>query len=98
MFAKAIILVASYRKGEGDSGSRHAMEAAKKYGIERYIMYDSKTDKDKKQFGLNSDFVYSNDTVKLLTSKSIRDINLLDNQELNKNQDYHSVQQTFEYY
>jgi DNA processing protein len=79
MFAKAIILVASYRKGEGDSGSRHAMEAAKKCGIERYIMYNSNTDKDKRQFGLNSDFVYSNDNVKLLTSNSIREINLLYN-------------------
>jgi DNA processing protein len=32
MFSKAVVVIASYRKGEGDSGSRHAMEAAKTYG------------------------------------------------------------------
>jgi DNA processing protein len=97
MFAKAIILIASYRNGEGDSGSRHAMEAAKKYGIERYIMYNSKTDKDNKQFGLNNDFVTSNDNIKLLTSQAIKDIDLLDNPDLKKDYNNRGVQQTFEY-
>ena len=42
---------------EGDSGSRHAMEAAKNYDIARYAMYNKATDIDDKQFGLNRDFI-----------------------------------------
>lgn len=57
MFSKAVILIASYRKGEGDSGSRHAVEAAEKYGIERYVMYNEKTDGNNIKFGLNKDLV-----------------------------------------
>jgi DNA processing protein len=99
MFAKAIILVASYRKGDGDCGSRHAMEAAKKYGIERFVIYNSKTDENNKRFGLNRDFLYSNDenNVKPLTAKSIKDINSLNNPDLTKRQSSNCVQQTFEY-
>jgi DNA processing protein len=52
MFSKAIILIASYRKNEGDSGSRHAMEAAKNYKIERYVVFNKEIDYDNKQFGL----------------------------------------------
>jgi len=68
MFSKAIILIASYRKGVGDSGSRHAMEAAGKYEIERYAMYNSNVDDDNKRFGLNKDLVSSKgvDQVKIL--------------------------------
>ena len=53
MFSKAVILIASYRKGEGDSGSRHAMEAAIKYGVERYVMFNKAKDEDNIKFGLN---------------------------------------------
>lgn len=57
MFAKAIILIASYVKGEGDSGSRHAMEAAKKYNIKRFVMYNKATDNNNDQFGLNRELL-----------------------------------------
>lgn len=55
MFSKAIILIASYRKGEGDSGSRHAMEFARKYEIERYVMFNKEMDENDRRFGLNQD-------------------------------------------
>ena len=76
MFSKAIILIASYRKGEGDSGSRHAMEAARKYEIERYAMYISELDEDNKRFGLNKDFVNSKypDHVEIFMPSSINRI------------------------
>lgn len=57
MFAKAIILIASYRKDEGDSGSRHAMEAAEKYNIARFVMYNKDKDENNIQFRLNKDLV-----------------------------------------
>lgn len=72
MFSKAIILIASYRKGEGDSGSRHAMNAAEKYGIQRYVMFDSSIDSGSKQFGLNIDMINNEKSnVTILTEKSI---------------------------
>ena len=84
MFSKAVILIASYRKGEGDSGSRHAMEAARKYEIERYVMYNSETDRDNKQFGLNRDLVDNEGMgqVKILQTGSIDYIKSLENPNL----------------
>lgn len=84
MFVKAIILIASYRKGEGDSGSRHAMEAARKYEIERYIMYNSQTDEANKRFGLNKDLADSHiiSKIKILQSSSIDCINTFKNENL----------------
>ncbi len=84
MFSKAIILIASYRKNEGDSGSRHAMEAAKNYKIERYVVFNKEIDYDNKQFGLNRDFVESKYTdVKILQKSSIDHIISLVNKDLN---------------
>lgn len=72
MFSKAVVLIASYRKNEGDSGSRHAMEAARSYGIERYVMFNETTDFDDKQFGLNKDLVQLKyDAAKVLNKCSI---------------------------
>lgn len=73
MFSKAIILIASYRKGDGDSGSRHAMQSAKKYKIQRYVMYNSVTDENNIQFGLNRDYIKSIETsrVNVISKKSI---------------------------
>lgn len=87
MFAKAVILIASYKKGEGDSGSRHAMEAARKYEIERYVMYNSKTDENNRRFGLNKDLVNLNGTnkVKILQINSIDYIKSLENSNLIEN-------------
>lgn len=86
MFAKTIILIASYSKGQGDSGSRHAMEAANKYGIDRYILYNAKTDNDNIQFGLNRDLLLEkcNNKVQILQASSIENINLLVNSNITK--------------
>lgn len=89
MFAKAIILTASYRKGEGDSGSRHAMEAARRYEIERYVMYNQKTDESNLRFGLNKDLLDSKyrRKVSVLHNSSIGYINSLINMDLVKESD-----------
>lgn len=84
MFSKVVILIASYRKGEGDSGSRHAMEAAKKYGIERFTMFNQKTDSKNPQFGLNRDYLSENvdNRTKVLMTGSINYITTLHNPNL----------------
>lgn len=57
MFSKAVVLSASYRKNEGDSGSRHAMAHAAEWGIERSVVFDESRDAEDARFGLNSDLV-----------------------------------------
>lgn len=96
MFAKAVILIASYRKGEGDSGSRHAMESAKNYEIPRYAMYNTTTDIDDKQFGLNKDLLNLTSTnVKVLQLSSIQEIKSTSIPVLEKNSPFfHSTQMT----
>lgn len=83
MFAKAVILIASYRKGEGDSGSRHAMEAAVRYGIDRYVMYDGNIDEDDRMFGLNKDLLDKNEA-KILTTREIHFIKTIKKPDLTK--------------
>lgn len=56
LFSKAVVLIASYRKGEGDSGSRHAFEKAKEYGKKRLVMF-KESDSNDLIFGLNKDYV-----------------------------------------
>lgn len=68
MFSSRIILIASYLKGEGDSGSRHAMEKAKAYGRERFVMY-RKEDIADPQFGLNRQILQDGGTI--LTAKTL---------------------------
>ena len=72
MLSKAVILIASFRQGQGDSGSRHAMQKAKKYGKFRYVMFNQITDANKEIFGLNQDLL--NDNVIVLTEKIIKEI------------------------
>lgn len=92
MFSKAIILIASYRKNEGDCGSRHAMKAAEKYGIERFVMYNSKIDRDNKKFGLNMDYIKEG-SVEILTSKSIEYIKNIENKEFIENKEKIFIEQ-----
>lgn len=73
MFSKTVIMIASYKSGQGDSGSRHAMGYAENYTVPRYVMYNSETDKLNKQFGLNRDFIEHKKAV-ALTSGSIEEI------------------------
>lgn len=63
MFAKRIILIASYLQGQGDSGSRHAMQKAKEYSVQRFVMYNENTDDAKPIFGLNRQILEDGATI-----------------------------------
>ena len=69
MFAANVILIASYDKGQGDSGSRHAMQKATEYGAARYVMYNHYTDTDLPIFALNRRLV--DEDAEILTPKAI---------------------------
>lgn len=66
MFSKAILLSASYSKGKGDSGSRHAMAKAEEYSLFRAMLYDENSDGNNPQFGLNRDY-HSERKVNIMT-------------------------------
>jgi len=72
MFSKAVVLIASFKQGEGDSGSRHAMNKAKEYGLSRYVMFNERTDREKSIFGLNRQFL--EEGAILLTQKSMKEL------------------------
>lgn len=74
MYSKVVILIASNRYGEGDSGSRHAMEKAKMYGRKRYVMFNNNIDKDNPIFALNQDLL--KDDVIILSPNSIREMRI----------------------
>lgn len=72
MFSKSVVLIASYTQGNGDSGSRYAMQKAIQYGKSRYVMFDEKTDNDEQIFELNkSQIAYG---AIILTSKTIKEL------------------------
>lgn len=75
MFCKAICLAASYAPNDQghDCGSRHAMEKAKEYNIQRYVMYNHNTDFNNPQFDLNRNLLKETD-VRVISAKSILDI------------------------
>ena len=75
MFCKAICLAASYAPNDQghDCGSRHAMEKAKEYNIQRYVMYNHNTDFNNPQFDLNRNLLKETD-VRVISAKSIIDI------------------------
>ena len=62
LYSKAVVLIASYRKGEGDSGSRHAFEKAKEYGKKRLVMF-RESDSNDLRFGLNKDYVLQGEKI-----------------------------------
>ena len=72
MFSKAVVLIASYTQGNGDSGSRHAMQKAKEYKKTRYVMFDEKLDIDKPIFELNKQQITDGATI--LTNKTIKEL------------------------
>ena len=71
LYSKAVVLIASFRKGEGDSGSRHAFEKAKQYGKKRLVMY-RETDANELIFGLNKDYVIQGE--KIVSQKEIEEL------------------------
>lgn len=72
LFSKAVVLIASFTQGNGDSGSRHAMQKAKEYGKLRYVMFDEKIDKDNSIFELNKAQIADGATI--LTNKTIKEL------------------------
>ena len=72
MYSNAVVLIASYRHGEGDSGSRHAMGKAAEYGMPRFIMFNEQTDSDNPVFGLNADLFAQN--VPIITEKRLQNL------------------------
>ncbi len=62
LYSKTVILIASYRKNEGDSGSRHAFEKAKEYGKKRLVMY-RESDSNDLIFGLNKDYAMQGENI-----------------------------------
>ncbi|MBR5439238.1 MAG: DNA-processing protein DprA [Clostridia bacterium] len=71
LYSKAVILIASYRKSEGDSGSRYAFEKAKEYGKKRLVMY-RESDSSNLTFGLNKDYVMQGE--KIVSPKEIEEL------------------------
>ena len=71
LYSKAVILVASFRKGEGDSGSRHAFEKAKEYSKKRLVMF-RETDANNLIFGLNKDYVMQGE--KIISQNEIEEL------------------------
>ena len=71
LYSKAVVLIASFRKGEGDSGSRHAFEKAKQYSKKRLVMY-RESDSNDSTFGLNKDYVMQGE--KVVSQKEIEDL------------------------
>jgi len=72
LFSKAVILIASNSQGDGDSGSRHALNKAENYNKKRFVMYDEEKDKDKPLFALNKEQI--KDGAKILTKQTIREL------------------------
>lgn len=83
LFSKAIIMIASYKQGDGDSGSRHAMKYAENYGIKRYIMYNEETDGENKRFGLSRQLKNSGG-VNILLPSHIEEIKATENPMLSQ--------------
>lgn len=84
LYCDVIILAASYAQDSAnrwkelsgqklDSGARLAMGFAKDYGIERFVMYDGKTDENNPMFDLNRELIKNDKSVENLTSKKIID-------------------------
>ncbi len=71
LYSKAVVLIASFRKGEGDSGSRHAFEKAKEYDKKRLVVY-RESDSNDLMFGLNKDYVMQGE--KIVTLKEIEEL------------------------
>ncbi len=71
LYSKAVVLIASFRKGEGDSGSRHAFDKAKEYDKKRLVMF-RESDSNDLIFGLNKDYVRQGE--KVVSLKEIEEL------------------------
>jgi putative DNA protecting protein dprA len=83
MFAKAVILIASYAVHKGDSGARHAMNKALKYKHQTCVMYDEKRDSHVDEMELNKQFVEAS-SVKVLAKAARKNPALITIDEIAK--------------
>ncbi|MEO9953918.1 DNA-processing protein DprA [Nonlabens sp.] len=84
LYCDTIILAASYAQDTAekwnlygqklDSGARLAMGFAKDYNIPRAVMYDRILDKNNPMFDLNRKLINDDDSVTILTQKSLEEI------------------------
>lgn len=72
LFAKAVVLIASYEGRDGDSGSRHAMNKAYEYGHITCVMYNGQIDANKKEMKLNRTLLMTGRARQLTYSTVIR--------------------------
>ena len=70
LFAKAVVLIASYEGRDGDSGSRHAMGKAYSYGHLACAMYDETTDSEVLEMKLNRSLLSQQKAKQLVTNPS----------------------------
>lgn len=82
LFAKAVILIASYEGRDGDSGSRHAMAKANKYGHMACVMYNAATDGTARDMKLNRSLLESQQARQLVAAKSKSDTSAVTLEEI----------------
>ena len=82
LFAKAVILIASYEGRDGDSGSRHAMAKANKYGHMACVMYNAATDGTARDMKLNRSLLESQQARQLVAVKSKSDTSAVTLEEI----------------
>lgn len=82
LFAKAVILIASYEGRDGDSGSRHAMAKANKYGHMACVMYNAVTDGTARDMKLNRSLLESQQARQLVAAKSKSDTSAVTLEEI----------------
>ena len=68
LFAKVVVLIASYEGRDGDSGSRHAMGKAHSYGHLACAMYDETTDSEVLEMKLNRSLLSQQKARQLVTN------------------------------
>ena len=68
LFAKAVVLIASYEGRDGDSGSRHAMGKAHSYGHLACAMYDETIDSEVLEMKLNRSLLSQQKARQLVTN------------------------------
>lgn len=71
LFSKAVILIASNSQGNGDSGSRHAMDKANEYGKIQLVMFNEQDDNNP-LFQMNQEYI--NLGAKVLTKQIIKEL------------------------
>lgn len=78
LFSDGIVLSASYTENKfgNDSGSRHAMQNAKNYGIPRAVIYDRVQDDNDAQYALNKQIIKEDDRVCVLDEMNMETVKI----------------------